>query len=768
MAKKQKLLSREEIRAKGTKKGVPSCQENYEVIREYYTGLEYSAAFVTNIKQELSSMYGLSRALEIIKSLKKMYIHNVQSFFTLYVGDKSRDIGTYAYKLYPDDLSQFLPKVIEIMNIRRGRGDKDIDLTSVLFYASNIMNTSRRMTDRDKAMMDCFAASTICARNNPYRMNIIHEDFMKDVAEALGLESMFNYWGVAARFLNRVNEAYNMYATKSYPEIKLVTLAYEDVRGNQLRYLTTLFGINYPKVRDTLKEIPSLSEPSLELEVALDQLKAMSDYSTTPLDYRGVFKILGNMAKGQKLFSFVQPSKLFDSFEPRKGIPRNVIKRFEITPEFYEKDLFLQQPFVEEAHIEINFSSFKSLEEARPYIDNAITLMLLRVRDHRRLKRQIANLDPNAKLLITLTEVSDYKLPFIAEVKKLEKKLRSLHNRNICLRIKYNYDTATSKFGEKEQDYIRVISDIHADVNEKENYVFDFGDDFVVNCGDTSSDCVTTRAWIRSYMRSGVAVAGNHIGYKFPFPEQNGPQNYKEWGDYVFPSNTKNSQVNALRQMFKYGSVKFLSDDIIEKQGIIFIGNTLYTDFKLFGEKNQAACMVEARRLMNDFKYCKYLEAKRYKTCKPEYFVRDYSVEHHLKQYRTCIGYITNRLKYLKNHENKKPIIIVTHFAPLPYCVADKYKNDPLSAAFANDLRDFVKEHPEIRMWCFGHVHNPCDFIYAKTRFVCEPWGYFNENNFNIKNYGKRISIKDIKSKQKWELLLEKEIQEGKVKVYKD
>ena len=53
---------------------------------------------------------------------------------------------------------------------------------------------------------------------------------------------------------------------------------------------------------------------------------------------------------------------------------------------------------------------------------------------------------------------------------------------------------------------IRIISDIHTDINQDKNYQFDFGDDFIVNCGDTAGDGVTTAEWVNSYIKRGVFV----------------------------------------------------------------------------------------------------------------------------------------------------------------------------------------------------------------------------------------------------------------------
>ena len=92
-----------------------------------------------------------------------------------------------------------------------------------------------------------------------------------------------------------------------------------------------------------------------------------------------------------------------------------------------------------------------------------------------------------------------------------------------------------------------------------------------------------------------------------------------------------------------------------------------------------------------------------------------------------------------------------------------------LNPAFASNLNKFIIENPQIRLWSYGHVHTPADFILGETRLVCCPFGYNNENNSDLpNNYGKRIAFEDIKSSKSWTTILEKEIKDGKVQVYKE
>ena len=49
---------------------------------------------------------------------------------------------------------------------------------------------------------------------------------------------------------------------------------------------------------------------------------------------------------------------------------------------------------------------------------------------------------------------------------------------------------------------LRIISDIHCDINSGQNTSFDFApDDFVICCGDISGDRITTEKWINNNLK---------------------------------------------------------------------------------------------------------------------------------------------------------------------------------------------------------------------------------------------------------------------------
>jgi Icc-related predicted phosphoesterase len=80
--------------------------------------------------------------------------------------------------------------------------------------------------------------------------------------------------------------------------------------------------------------------------------------------------------------------------------------------------------------------------------------------------------------------------------------------------------------------------------------------------------------------------------------------------------------------------------------------------------------------------------------------------------------------------------IVVTHHAPSIQSIVDRYRADPVSAAFASNMDGFILEH-QPRLWIHGHTHESFDYKIGKTRVVCNPRGYasIEENKGFRPNY---------------------------------
>ena len=272
---------------------------------------------------------------------------------------------------------------------------------------------------------------------------------------------------------------------------------------------------------------------------------------------------------------------------------------------------------------------------------------------------------------------------------------------------------------------------------------FNFGSDFVVNCGDIANECIIATDWINESMTRGIIVPGNHMGYDYPFPELNGPWNK----GIIAVENTRTEQLRYISNRLPAG-VKLLNNSAYEYNGVVFLCTTLFTNFKLYGEKHKEECMGRAANGINDYRRI-FKTTGNYKN----------SVVEPYATYDTEAAF-EESLKFLKKNLRKyrgTPVVVVSHFAPLKECIHEKYAHDILNAYFVSDLSELIKDNGNLRLWCFGHVHHAVDFIYAGTRIVAAPFGDGNENNYPLPyGYGTRISFDDIKSKKKWSELHKK------------
>ena len=110
---------------------------------------------------------------------------------------------------------------------------------------------------------------------------------------------------------------------------------------------------------------------------------------------------------------------------------------------------------------------------------------------------------------------------------------------------------------------IRIISDLHIDVNSKYPFKLKDKETFTIICGDISGYLDKTSNWLNKNIKRGLFVAGNHIIYN-----ESGHSIQYLKGQY-----TKNYPLSS--------SISFLDDSYKIVDDIVFVGGTLWTDYKL-------------------------------------------------------------------------------------------------------------------------------------------------------------------------------------------
>jgi predicted phosphodiesterase len=253
----------------------------------------------------------------------------------------------------------------------------------------------------------------------------------------------------------------------------------------------------------------------------------------------------------------------------------------------------------------------------------------------------------------------------------------------------------------------QLFSDLHADVAPHKSIKLADRLDAVVVAGDVCEGAQKAFRMLRGIVPVEipiVAVLGNHEFY----------------------GRFHSIEVEEARRFALDFGVSLLEEDSASIRGVRFVGATAWTDYRLFGDRNAPAAMTAARTGLNDHRRIGWRKTP-WGRFRPE--------EALMLHWRTR-AFLKDALA------TDQPTVVVTHHAPSMLSVADRYKTDILTAAFASSIAHDLLETPlptadaateflprlRADVWCHGHTHNSADYVVGTTRVIANPHGYGNEN----------------------------------------
>jgi Icc-related predicted phosphoesterase len=249
---------------------------------------------------------------------------------------------------------------------------------------------------------------------------------------------------------------------------------------------------------------------------------------------------------------------------------------------------------------------------------------------------------------------------------------------------------------------IQIFSDLHVDVSRSPPITIGADVDVVVVAGDTAEGAGNAFVALRHIVpeRTQIAmVMGNHEYYHRCIPDE----------------------LALARELAPSLNVHLLENNsvVLEIWGIRvrFVGCTLWTDYRLFGANNAATAMRVARDGLNDHRLISWRKNP----------WRRFRPEEALLMHTASKAFLVETLAT----PFAGPTVVVTHHAPQGLSVHPQYRSDLLTAAFVSDLSALIMEF-QPNLWVHGHVHSSFDYAVGRSRVVCNPHGYWQENpNFN-------------------------------------
>jgi predicted phosphodiesterase len=203
------------------------------------------------------------------------------------------------------------------------------------------------------------------------------------------------------------------------------------------------------------------------------------------------------------------------------------------------------------------------------------------------------------------------------------------------------------------------------------------------------------RRWTRSQFpdKPVLYVLGNHEFYRHSLPEL----------------------TEALRRETDGSHIHVLENSVVEINGYNFLGCTLWTDFKLAFDPENA--MKTAAGIMSDYSLIQFSTEKR--VLRPKDTAKLHADS--ITWLRSCLA------KY-----DPARTIIITHHAPSWESQAQYHANSPLAPAFASNLDSLVRDSG-VPLWIHGHTHYNVDYKLGSTRVLTNQRGYPDDPSAGFK-----------------------------------
>ena len=192
-------------------------------------------------------------------------------------------------------------------------------------------------------------------------------------------------------------------------------------------------------------------------------------------------------------------------------------------------------------------------------------------------------------------------------------------------------------------------------------------------------------------------------------------------GNHEFYGAQRLEVLEEMRAAALENGVHLLDDRVVvidsprKQNSVRFIGATLWTDFRLFGDDMKQQSMTIGQSRLNDFRLIHE---------GGERFSPSRSVELHEQSLAW--------MKEILETPFAGKTVVVTHHLPSAQSVTDRFKDSVLSACFASELSYLFGK---MDMWIHGHTHDNIDYQANGTRVICNPRGYVTyrgAENFNF------------------------------------
>jgi hypothetical protein len=217
----------------------------------------------------------------------------------------------------------------------------------------------------------------------------------------------------------------------------------------------------------------------------------------------------------------------------------------------------------------------------------------------------------------------------------------------------------------------------------------------------------------------GIGIEGIKWASLFPQTVLYVAGNHEHYGKEI-----ENNLAELKTEADKYENVIFLENDSYTLGGITFHGCTLWTNFELYGMKEDS--MARAAQALSDFSVIGHQDKR-------------LSPQDTVDMYLESTQWLNKSLSLSKSEVN----IVLSHHLPTDEAIQIRYIGNILSPAFASNCFDELSSH-KIGYWFYGHNHDVIEFEHKGTTFLTNQRGYAPDDITECFDAFKIMTIENI------------------------
>lgn len=193
-------------------------------------------------------------------------------------------------------------------------------------------------------------------------------------------------------------------------------------------------------------------------------------------------------------------------------------------------------------------------------------------------------------------------------------------------------------------------------------------------------------------------------------------------GNHEYYNGSLPSDEDKLRKATEiFGNIHVVQNETFIYNNVAFIGSTLWTDIG----KADPIGKVHAPLTMADYNV-----------------IRESNNNYRKLRVDTTIGLHIKAVDFIKKELKKhadKVCVVFTHHGPSHLSIHEDYKHDKYgNMNYVSDLSDLMLDHPNLKHWIHGHVHNLFNYTIGDCNIHVNPRGYPGERPANLSPYRPR------------------------------